>query len=92
MKIRLDLGKHCIETAVRRMYNQTLSEILKPGRATADLADRIALLKTALETLDFGRLRSIHPELTGGHAAEIAIEQSPDGRVNVLVDGIRVTS
>jgi hypothetical protein len=92
MEIRLDLGKHCIETAVRRKYNQTLSELLKPGAKPENLEDRISLLKTALETLDFGRLRSSRPELTGGRAAEIAIEGTPDGRVHVLIDGVRVIS
>ena len=64
MKIKLNLSRHCIETETKRLYNQSVLKYFK-----ADDKDRIEkqieILQHALQTLDFGKLRSTYPELAG---------------------------
>jgi len=65
IKIKLDLQAHCIETQIKKIYNHRVSVSLKQG-LTDELEREIEGLKTALETFDFGKLRSHHPQLAGG--------------------------
>ncbi len=65
IQIDLDLSRHCIETALHRRYNQDISRCLRAEVREQDLEDEITLLKSALESFDFGFLRSNWPELGG---------------------------
>jgi len=65
IKIKLDLQEHCIQTEIKNIYNHRISVALKQG-LTDELEREIEGLKTALETFDFGKLRSHHRQLAGG--------------------------
>ena len=65
IKIKLDLQDHCIETEIKNKYNHRVAVALKQGLTDA-LEREIEGLKAALETLDFGKLRSHHRQLAGG--------------------------
>jgi hypothetical protein len=89
MKIRLDLTKHCIQTAAKRKYNQLISNYFKSSHAerTESLESEISLLKAALESLDFSWLRATYPELRGGGTDEIAILQKTDTPITISING-----
>jgi hypothetical protein len=66
MRLTLNLERHCVETEIRRLYNQRLRQCLgDPGRLDTDGAE-LELLVQALKTLDFQMLRARYPELRGG--------------------------
>ncbi|HDI59646.1 MAG TPA: hypothetical protein ENF48_04695 [Desulfobacteraceae bacterium] len=83
--ISLDLSRHCIQTATRRCYEKTLSECLRAKGESGVLERRVDLLRQALETLDFGLLRSRWPELAGGGTAVVALSRQ-EGRILVHLD------
>ena len=90
--MRLDLSKHCIQTEIKRLYNRSVSRYFRLKEEDPRLAAEIELLKAALETLDFHRLRSGHGELAGGRgdrAVELAAGASGD--VVVRIDGRDIT-
>lgn len=63
--VRLDLSKHCIETAIKKTYNQALSTYFKPASKKQYLEEVIALTQHALECFDFAKLRSEYKDLAG---------------------------
>jgi hypothetical protein len=78
MKIRLDLSKHCIETAIRKQYHKTLSRYFKTPEQGEELLAELEALIHALESFDFQLLRRTYPELEGHGCHEIILET--DGR------------
>ncbi len=60
VELTLDLKRHCIETAIRRRYDQTLGTYFKDENARLRLEKDIELLLQALETLDFSALRGTY--------------------------------
>ena len=63
--VRLNLSKHCIETAIRKAYNQALSAYFKPDSKKQYLEEVIELTQHALERFDFAKLRSEYKGLAG---------------------------
>ena len=56
----------CVETQAKRLYNQTLSKLLKVGK-NKELEGKLELLKLFLESADFSKLRSeSEPHLVEG--------------------------
>ncbi|MEE4609268.1 MAG: hypothetical protein V2L15_10305 [Desulfobacteraceae bacterium] len=84
-RIDLCLSRHCIQTAARRCYEKTLSQCLRAKSESGDLERRVDLLRQALETLDFGLLRSRWPELAGGSPVHVALSREK-GRIRVHLD------
>ena len=86
--MKLDLTKHCIETEIQRLYNQSVSRYLKLRRDDRELEADIELLKAALERFDFAALRSGYSELAG-EPGDKTIELTADdnGGVVVKIDG-----
>ena len=89
MKILLDLNQHCIQTAVKRKYNQLISIYFKSNRTEnkKTVEAEISLLKQALENLDFAWLRATYPELRGGGPEEIEISSGTDNNITILING-----
>jgi hypothetical protein len=81
--IELNLSRHCIQTAVRRRYEKLLAAYFQPGAERSGLEAQIGLLQKALETLDFGTLRSRWPELAGGPAVRVRLGLSA-GRIVIF--------
>ena len=88
MKIILDLKKHCIQTAIKRKYNQLISTYFKLNKNenTEIIESEISLLKKALENLDFSYLRTTYTELQGGGTDKIAIADSTDSKLTLLIN------
>ena len=88
IKIKLDLQEHCIETEIKKIYNHRVSVSLKQG-LTDDLEREIEGLKTALETFDFGKLRSHHRQLAGGanHWAVLKISRNGVPEIELPISG-----
>ncbi|MGD9186874.1 MAG: hypothetical protein PVI89_01605 [Desulfobacteraceae bacterium] len=74
MDVQLDLSTHCIETELNRRYNRAISEYFKAGlEEQKRLEPIIDMLRLALETLDFAKLRARYPALSGGAHRNIRI-------------------
>jgi hypothetical protein len=84
-RIELDVSRHCIQTAARRRYEKILSDCLRSQVPDDDLEKQLDLLRQALETLDFGLLRSRWPELAGGHRVNVGLSRA-EGRIVVHID------
>jgi hypothetical protein len=88
MRIPLDLSRHCIETELRRRHERAVAEALRPAADLDRLEAEIFLLRSALEGLDFRRLRADHPSLNAESQADVALEISGDRRrIQLRVDG-----
>ena len=88
--LRLDVKKHCIETALNRAYNRALAAYFKPEGDRKRLEARIALAKTALKQFDFGHLRSTYPALRGGKAAVVFLGWDNNGCVVLMLNEQRI--
>ena len=88
IEINLDLGKHCIQTAIKRKYSQLISDYfkLKTSENTEIIESEISLLKNALESFDFSGLRFTYPELQGGGTDRIMIAGSPDNNITISIN------
>ncbi len=86
MKIKLNLSRHCIETETKRLYNQSVLKYFK-----ADDKDRIEkqieILQHALQTLDFGKLRSTYPELAGHCDDHIELSVNEKNQIIIRING-----
>ncbi|MDA3897489.1 MAG: hypothetical protein PF482_15240 [Desulfobacteraceae bacterium] len=89
MRIILNLKKHCIQTAIKRKYNQLISNYFKlnPTENTEIIESEISLLKEALENFDFSWLRTTYPELQGGGADKIQLTGSPEKNITISING-----
>jgi len=88
MEIILDLKKHCIQTAIKRKYNQLISKYFKLNKHenTAIIESEISLLKDALEHLDFSHLRTTYTELQGGGSEKIMIADRADNNITISIN------
>jgi len=90
--IRLDVSRHCIETAIRKRYNRLVGEALKTDPWEEQMEAELELLKAALEKFDFGRLRSVYPALAGHGTDIVELEASPKGKLGIRINGKPVES
>ena len=86
-KIDLNLKKHCIETETKRLYNQSVLRYFDSDADRTGLEKRIEILEHALKTLDFSRLRSTYPALSGDHDGEVSYAVDDRGRAAIVIDG-----
>lgn len=87
MKIGLDLSKYCIETAVRRQYNKTLSQFFTTSDRGERIQAELEVLTNALENFDFPRLRCTYPKLAGHGGHEVILETDCQGQPVIRLDG-----
>jgi hypothetical protein len=85
--IRLDLSRHCIQTEIKRQYERSLAACLRSGGEDDALAATVETLRSALETLDFPKLRAAHPALAGGRSDRVELVPAAGGRLTLLIDG-----
>ena len=88
MKIRLDLSKHCIETAIRKQYHKTLSRYFKTPDQREALQAELEILIHALENFDFPLLRRTYPELEGHGGHEIILETDGQNHPVIRLNGV----
>jgi len=87
LRIPLDLRKHCIETEIKRLHNQSIGAYFKAdANEKPALEPRIELLEKALKTFDFDHLRSTYPPMAGGGEADVALVSEPDNDLCLFVD------
>ena len=91
MGIALNLKNHCVQTEIKRQYNQLISNYfkLKTAEDITRSEAAIRLLQTALERLDFGWLRAAYPELRGGED-EIFLTAGTDDSLILTINGRRI--
>jgi len=87
VELILDLRRHCIETAIRRRYDQALGTYFKQEDARPRLEKDIELLLEALETLDFRALRGAHRPLAGKIESRVTLSRDPQGQLSIHIDG-----
>ena len=63
--LELQLTRRCIATEAKRAYERAVSQYFR-SPDSADLENRIELLKDLLEQVDLPALRGAHPELRAG--------------------------
>ncbi len=92
MKIRLDLSKHCIETAIRKQYHLHISRYFKIPEDREKLHVEIEVLINALELFDFSFLRRTYPELEGHCCHEVFLEEDERHHPVILLNGERISN
>lgn len=86
MKIKLNLSRHCIETETKRLYNQSVLKYFKADDKD-HIEKQIVILQHALQTLDFGKLRSTYPELTGHCNDQVELSVNNQNQIIVHING-----
>lgn len=82
MKIRLDLSRHCIETASKKKYEQMIIQYFKtPGGDGEKSATEhhISALKYFLEKADFSKLRALCSKIDSNREAVLIVPQNFEG-------------
>ncbi|OQY04146.1 MAG: hypothetical protein B6I22_10005 [Desulfobacteraceae bacterium 4572_123] len=87
MLFKLDIRHHCIETAVKKLYNKSISQYFKTGGDKEKLEKKIDILKNLLEKCDFTYLRRTHSELAGHCRANVAISTDAENRITIVLNG-----
>jgi hypothetical protein len=87
MDIPLNLSRHCIETEIKRQYNNAVSAYFKAGaKEKRHLESTIEVMRRALETLNFNHLRSQYPPLAGGTDRNVVLSCESEG-LTITIDG-----
>jgi hypothetical protein len=90
MRLPLDISRHCVETAAKKAHDARVREYFKASaEQQAALEAEMELLLEFLRTVDFGLLRSRHPELSGGLPVKLALERGANGRFFAVWGGTR---
>ena len=102
VNIKLDISHHCIETAIRRQYHQTLAAYFNTKIDKQALEARLELMIDALESFDFPFLRRTYPELAGPELAgpelagscghDVHLEADPQRRPVIRLNGLCITA
>ncbi|WP_027358469.1 hypothetical protein [Desulforegula conservatrix] len=88
MEIPLDLSKHCIHTEIKKLYSKSIGKCFRENIEIDEMEDRIEMLREALETLDFGGLRSEYTELGGGDSiSRVSLYKNPAGMISIKLNG-----
>jgi len=86
VKIKLNLSRHCIETETKRLYNQSVLKYFKANDKN-HIEKQIEILQHALQTLDFGKLRSTYPELAGHCDDHVELSINDQNKIIVRING-----
>ncbi len=86
-EIELNLGKHCIETAIKRLHNTLLSDYFRKRKGDVETEEKLAMLQNALKAYDFPFLRSVHRELAGKSDARIVLAGDGEEIPSISIDG-----
>ena len=90
MNIKLNLKKHCVETELKRLYNQSLSQYFKPGSNQKQIEKIIDAIKSVLENSNISKLRSKYPELSGNSEADIVMTADRPDQVVIIINGLEI--
>lgn len=87
MEIRLDLYNHCIQTSLKRLQEQTLSNYFANRTDEITLEQTLSIVQCALNRLDFPRLRSQYPDLAGGSSATVVLSMDGAEQPTLTING-----
>lgn len=73
MELKIKLPNHCIQTEIKRRYNDDINRYFKQKEANWELENEIECLRILLENIDFALLRRQYVELEGGTESEIKV-------------------
>lgn len=90
MQFELDLEKHCIETALKRLHNRLISEYFKAKGAGPEIEKRIEVIGRVLTELDFSALRTRFPDLAGHTGSAVFLHVDANGRPRITIDGEKI--
>jgi hypothetical protein len=90
MELQLDLKAHCIETEIKRLHEQAVRQYFKPDADKAVLEEIIDFAQKTLESLDFSRLRSRYPALSGHTDASVVLVMDTQGQFQLRIDNVTV--
>jgi hypothetical protein len=77
----LELFQHCIETAAKRAYHHLAHTIAEDERICLELQEKLTLLQDFLESSDFSKLRSEHPQIAGGTHTRVRLQRCKSGKI-----------
>ena len=89
MIIRLDLSKHCIETAIKKVHDKLIHQYFQTGDDRAVLELAIESIKTILEVADFSELRQKYPELAGSDS-NVSLTILKEHIIFIQLEGCRI--
>ncbi|MCP3901742.1 MAG: hypothetical protein GY707_18690 [Desulfobacteraceae bacterium] len=76
MDIAVELRRHCIKTGVKKKYSKLINQYFSSTlscREKKEIEAQIQALKFILENINFSRLRTIYPELSGINILSITL-------------------
>lgn len=86
-EIELDLRKHCIETAIKRLHSRLLSEYFRNREGNVEIEEKLSLLQKAMRRFDFSALRTERKELAGKSDARITLTDNGGSLPGIDIDG-----
>lgn len=88
------MKQHCIETEIKKRYNNAISEYFKAGprERKACLEESIDTFQSALETFNFGHLRNLYPDLRGNSDASVTLYRDRYDRLRITINGEDIES
>ena len=86
IKISIDLSRHCIQTETKRVYERLVMDCFTFDDLDKATETKLGLLKQALETFDFKKLRAGYPELAGGSDQKVTLAADDGGRIVIMID------
>ncbi len=89
MEIELNLRHRCIESAIKKEYNQSMSDYFKRSGHSI-LEEKIDLCKRALEILDFKKLRSNYSELCSGTDSNVVLFLDSTGKIHISINQLKI--
>ncbi|MBL0716775.1 MAG: hypothetical protein JJV89_01890 [Desulfosarcina sp.] len=89
MYIKLNLGKHCIETEIKKLHDQSIFQYFKSNENREKIEKRLDILEMALERLNCSKLRSTYTELAGHNSDDIRLSKEK-GELVIRINGARI--
>lgn len=78
----LHLEETCIQTTAKKAHRELVTLCIEQGETDAGIEAAVELLCDFLQTTDFARVRSEHPELAGGTACSVRLIRGGEGKVD----------
>jgi len=89
-RIPLDLRHHCIQTALKRLFESHMNRYFSNADARKPLEPLLDALGDILSSWDFAALRSLGQGLEGGHPVVVHLVLPEDGAPFLEVSGKRL--
>lgn len=85
-EVNLSLHRHCIETAAKMEYRRLMGDYFASDTTrSAEIEDKIALLKEFVESSDFPALRASDERLSGTIDSRVTLYRDEDGGIRCKV-------